>query len=53
MTETKIYCDHCGKEITEFDDYCDYEVAETIHCDLCVLCKNKLLEIIKEFINRD
>ena len=49
MKETKIYCDHCGKELDTMKDYTDLDIdlcAYVVHCDLCKNCISKLnLEI--------
>ena len=54
MRETKIYCDHCGKELDEMHDYLEQEVGlvgyET--ADLCTECLNELDEIIKTFCGK-
>lgn len=56
MKKVSIYCDHCGKELNETTDYIDLELdvgqPEFIKCDLCKECKDKLIEITKNFINK-
>lgn len=56
MKETKTYCDHCHKELNDMTDYMDLELEvgqpEFIKCDLCKECKDKLVEIAKNFINK-
>ena len=45
MTQTKIYCDHCGKELDEMHDYSDTEfdtIDEFLKCDLCRDCYEEL-----------
>lgn len=54
----KYFCDHCNKEINDFDDYIDTQI-ETINAyyrvDLCAKCRDDLLkmqnEMVKEFCN--
>lgn len=52
MIETKIYCDHCGKELDTKTDYDDIEV-EMNHkwqkIDLCEECFERLWSIIDTF----
>jgi hypothetical protein len=48
---TKIYCDHCGKEINGFNDYTEYEFVFENHsypCDLCKECKESIEKEIDE-----
>lgn len=53
MKETKVYCDHCGKEIDTFKEYPDIRIslnhvnAET---DLCEKCFNDLNIIVGKFL---
>lgn len=52
MTITKMYCDHCGKELNDMIDYtcCEVEVEyETISTDLCKDCLELLSTTIKQF----
>ena len=52
MTETKIYCDHCHKELDEMHDYVDIELdvgAEFLKTDLCKECLRELCRNINEF----
>ncbi len=52
MTETKIYCDHCQKELDSLHDYTDItlEVCEnSVKVDLCVACFKSLNCIIRDF----
>ena len=52
MTETKIYCDHCGKELNEMHDYVDVEIDTVIgfiRTDLCHDCVYELDRKVKEF----
>lgn len=52
MTETKIYCDHCGKVLDRMIDFCDITI-EANHkyqdVDLCVDCFENLWEQISEY----
>ena len=52
MTETKICCDHCGKELDPMRDYDETEITmyhkwQTV--DLCCECFNDLWDIIYDF----
>ena len=53
MKETKVFCDHCGKEIDTFKEYPDIRIslnhvdAET---DLCEKCFNDLTIIVGKFL---
>lgn len=52
MTETKTYCDHCGKVLSEMHDYpeSNIEVAHKwMKKDLCGDCVEKLWECIETF----
>ena len=56
MTQTKIYCDHCGKELDEMHDYPDIEIEATdefLKCDLCKDCYEELGKSIRKFINKE
>lgn len=56
MTQTKIYCDHCGKELDEMHDYPDIKIDtldEFLKCDLCKACYEELGELICGFIHFD
>ena len=49
MTETKVYCDHCGKELNEMHDYVDVEIDTGIfwtRADLCQECTHELKELV-------
>ena len=52
MTEVKIYCDHCGKELDEMKDYADIKI-ELAHLwkkhDLCTDCLEKLKVVVDNF----
>lgn len=52
MTETKTYCDHCGKELNNMKDYPDTEIMllKYIQTDLCKDCINELQELIERFV---
>ena len=55
MTETKIYCDHCGKALAEMSDYVDLtiEVAhKRKHTDLCTDCFEKLFVVLDGFCEK-
>ena len=52
MTVTKIYCDHCGKEIDGMHDWIQDEIMianERIVRDLCADCGGDLIKIIEDF----
>lgn len=54
MTETKTYCDHCGKELNAMHDYFDLQV-EALHyfsADLCSDCLEKLEDLMKNFCKK-
>lgn len=55
MRETKVYCDHCGKELNEMKDYCDTEVGilDFIDTDLCINCINELQNLVKKFVKKE
>lgn len=51
----KILCDHCGKEITEHDDYVEYDIefeGSLYPCDLCTKCKHEICKTIDEEIEK-
>lgn len=53
MQVTKIYCDHCGKELTDKDDYIDSKIStptKHIETDLCYDCTKKLNKIIMDWL---
>lgn len=55
MTETKTYCDHCGKELNDMHDCCDIEIDFSCHwfkTDLCKDCFEKLFAIAENFCER-
>lgn len=52
MTITKMYCDHCGKELNDMIDYtcCEVEIAyRTVSTDLCKDCLERLFTTIEQF----
>lgn len=53
MREEKYFCDHCGKEITDDNDYCDKEIdvcsAYIPSVDLCLDCYEELGLIVERF----
>lgn len=56
MQVTKIYCDHCGKELSTMNDYddCDVNLPDRrVNTDLCSDCAEKLSKLIAEFLNKD
>ena len=56
MTETKIYCDHCGAELNQMKDYTNYDmdtVKDFVNCDLCEDCVEALDKMIKKFLNKE
>jgi len=56
MTKTKIYCDHCGKELDEMHDYPDIEIDtidEFLKCDLCKDCYEELSRTIRKFVHKE
>ena len=56
MTQIKIYCDHCGKELDEMHDYPDTElntIDKFLKCDLCKDCYEELSKNIHKFINKE
>lgn len=56
MTQTKTYCDHCGKELDEMHDYPLTEfdtIDEFVRCDLCKDCYEELSKLIRWFVNKE
>ena len=52
---TKIFCDHCGKELDELHDYTDYEIefeGDIYLCDLCTECKEAICKEIDERLKK-
>ena len=56
MRVTKIYCDHCGKELNPMNDYCDLtieiSVRPGIDIDLCEDCLDNLYRNIVNFAGK-
>lgn len=55
MTEIKVYCDHCGKELDCMTDYTDITIEaahKMINVDLCKDCFERLCEQINKFCER-
>lgn len=54
MRETKVYCDHCGKELNEMFDYCDTEIEAKswFKSDLCKGCMDELEQIVLAFCKK-
>jgi hypothetical protein len=55
MTETKCYCDHCGKELNTKIDYDNLTLdmyLESRDADLCVGRYNELLKYIRQFCTK-
>ncbi len=53
MQQTKIYCDHCGKELDVMSDYDNSEIeipTKIFSADLCKNCTNELENVIGGFI---
>lgn len=52
MTKITTYCDHCGKELNDMEDYIGTEIeigyVEFTH-DLCKECHGQLIELTKNF----
>ena len=57
MKETKIYCDHCGKELDPMKDYTDVLAdIENIYAretDLCITCFEELCCMIEKFCSKE
>ena len=55
MKETKIYCDHCGRELNEMHDYVEFliDVGQEMECDLCADCQEHLEIMVKNFIKKN
>ena len=52
MKVTKIYCDHCGKELNEMVDWVGDEIMianDRIVRDLCSDCAGDLVKIVEDF----
>lgn len=56
MTKIKIYCDKCGIELSQMQDYedIDIEIAHYLkNVDLCASCFEKLTNVIEIFFNKE
>lgn len=56
MKQTKIFCDHCGKEIDEMVDYVGAEIIVpycSAEVDLCADCRKELSHYVLSFINQE
>ena len=52
MTKTKVYCDHCGKEISTFTDNVNLSLdvgIDEIKTDLCGDCLCELVQEVRDF----
>ena len=52
MTKTTTYCDHCGKELNDMNDYIECEITigyTEFYYDLCEECYTHLLKMAKDF----
>lgn len=48
-------CDYCGKKLNEMTDYTESEICiayTDIEADLSIVCLEKLVKLVKEFIDR-
>lgn len=55
MTETKIYCDHCGKELDAMHDFDDLTIEmehKWLVTDLCTECLDKLYDSVCDFCKK-
>ena len=53
MKETKVYCDHCGKEIDTFKEYPGIRISLNhvdAEADLCEKCFNDLTIIVGQYL---
>ena len=55
MRETKIYCDHCKKELDEMQDYTDTEidVFAWFNADLCADCAKEISNTVLKFCGKE
>ena len=56
MTVTKLYCDHCRKELDTMKDWCETSVdigSEWFETDLCEECGEELARLVRQFCNRE
>ena len=52
MTKITTYCDHCGKELNNMEDYgcSEIEIAYVeFQADLCKECHEQLVKTVKDF----
>lgn len=52
MTVIKQYCDHCGKELNNMEDYSECEITvgyNEFYFDLCKECHELLGKTVKDF----
>lgn len=55
MRETKIHCDHCGKELDTMRDFDDLTIEmnhKWLLTDLCAECLDKLYASVREFCKK-
>ena len=56
MIEQKIYCDHCGEELDNMQDYIDIELdlySSWFNTDLCDECYQELSYKVKQFCKKE
>ena len=54
MRETKIYCDHCKKELDQMHDYTDLHMdfgVDFADVDLCKKCYGELVLMANKYCN--
>ena len=54
MRETKIYCDHCKKELDAMHDYTDLHMdfgLDFTDVDLCKKCYAELVTMSNKYLN--
>lgn len=52
MTKITSYCDHCGKELNDMEDYIGAEIEicyVEFTYDLCKECQGQLIKMAKDF----
>lgn len=52
MTKIITYCDHCGKDLNDMEDYgsSEIEIAYVeFQVDLCKECHEQLVKMVKDF----
>lgn len=52
MKVSKIYCDHCGKELDPERDFNNIEISNKITADLCFECLYKLYNLVCNFCEK-